>query len=139
MRRGHAFTLFNVPDVESQARSAGILFAPCLISHGGLNSTLEALSFGIPLIVLPFFGDQHGVAARVAYHGVGEWLAPKKATLGNLGPLVRHVVTDPSYRQNASRMAAAIRGSGGIGEACDLINQAMLRNRGGLDSSLEGY
>jgi UDP:flavonoid glycosyltransferase YjiC (YdhE family) len=42
------------------------------VTHGGLNSTLEGLSAGLPLIVMPFFGDQPVNAQHVVNKGLGE-------------------------------------------------------------------
>ena len=43
------------------------------ITHGGLNSVLESILLGVPLLVYPIIGkyDSHGNAARVVYHGLG--------------------------------------------------------------------
>lgn len=44
------------------------------ISHGGLFSTLESLDRGVPLLVVPFFGDQQRNGQRVATSGYGKVL-----------------------------------------------------------------
>lgn len=41
------------------------------ILHGGINGVQEALHNKVLIIVLSFFGEQHGNAARVVYHGLG--------------------------------------------------------------------
>jgi zeaxanthin glucosyltransferase len=52
-------------------RGAGLAGADVAITHGGANSVKEAILAGRPLLVLPRGVDQPGVAARVAYHGLG--------------------------------------------------------------------
>ncbi|MFH4980137.1 hypothetical protein AB6A40_006846, partial [Gnathostoma spinigerum] len=41
------------------------------ITHGGLNSITEAVNGGVPLIVIPFFGDQWKNAQTIKKRGVG--------------------------------------------------------------------
>jgi zeaxanthin glucosyltransferase len=41
--------------------------ASLVISHEGFSTTMEALAFRIPMVVIPFNGDQPGVRARVRY------------------------------------------------------------------------
>jgi zeaxanthin glucosyltransferase len=53
--------------------------AALCITHAGLNTALEALAQGVPMVAIPIGYDQPGVAARIAYHGVGEFVE-----IGNL-------------------------------------------------------
>jgi zeaxanthin glucosyltransferase len=53
------------PQIELLKRAA------LCITHAGLNTTLEALAEGVPIVAIPVGYDQPGVAARIAYHGVG--------------------------------------------------------------------
>src|SRR6202042_1731300 len=45
--------------------------ASLVITHAGLNTVLESLAEGVPLVALPQGNDQPGVAARIAARGAG--------------------------------------------------------------------
>jgi zeaxanthin glucosyltransferase len=54
-----------------------LLRAAVFITHGGVNSVMEGLNQGVPLMVVPQYGDQFGMGARVAYHRAGVALHAK--------------------------------------------------------------
>ena len=56
------------PQIELLKRAA------LCITHAGLNTALEALAQGVPMVAIPTGYDQPGVPARIAYHGVGEFV-----------------------------------------------------------------
>ena len=98
--------------------------ASLVITHGGLNTTLESLSQGIPLVVLPVTNDQPGIAARVAHLGVGEFTPVQKLTVATLRHKVERVLTTPSYRECSARMAEKVQCLHGPVLAADLIEAA---------------
>ncbi len=49
--------------------------AALVITHGGSNTVLDALSCGVPLLIRPVGFDQPGNLARVRHHRLGEKLA----------------------------------------------------------------
>lgn len=53
--------------------------ADLFATHGGYNSVREALRSGVPLAVLPLFGDQMHNAERVAELGLGERIEEAEA------------------------------------------------------------
>ena len=42
-----------------------------MIGHGGNNGIYEAVSHGVPMLVVPLGGDRHANAARVGAKGLG--------------------------------------------------------------------
>lgn len=42
-----------------------------LVSHCGLNSAYEAMYHGVPIVGIPFFGDQYDVMTRIQAKGMG--------------------------------------------------------------------
>lgn len=76
------------------------------VTHGGFNSTKEALSLGVPLVVIPIGADQHFTAKRVDALGLGMAVSPAQRTPRIIRSRVRAVLADPRYRRNAEAFAA---------------------------------
>ncbi|MDO5712637.1 MAG: glycosyltransferase [Micrococcales bacterium] len=64
----------TLPQVTLLARSV------LAVSHGGNNSVTEALTSGVPLLLLPMSTDQFAGAAAIEHAGFGEVLDPNAAT-----------------------------------------------------------
>ncbi|MEM9246017.1 MAG: glycosyltransferase, partial [Cyanobacteria bacterium P01_F01_bin.153] len=45
--------------------------ADLTITHAGMNTTLESLNQGVPMVAIPITNDQPGVATRIAWTGAG--------------------------------------------------------------------
>lgn len=99
--------------------------ATLTITHAGLNTVLESLSNGVPMVAIPITNDQPGVAARIAWTGTGEVVPLKKVTVKKLQQAIKQVLTDDVYRQNALKLQAAMQQSGGTSKAADIIEQVI--------------
>ena len=99
--------------------------AALFISHCGLNGTLEALRNAVPIVGIPIANDQFGIAQRISFSGCGEAVPIRALTIARLRTSILKVLQDPSYRQNAIAMQAAIRQSGGVTTAVQIIEQAL--------------
>jgi zeaxanthin glucosyltransferase len=106
------------PQLELVRRSA------LIVTHGGLNTTLEALSNGVPMVVIPITNDQPGVGARIQWTGTGEVIPVKQLSKEKLRRAVRAVLRDPSYRRAAHRLQACIADTNGLERAADIVEQA---------------
>lgn len=95
--------------------------ATLTITHGGLNTVLESLSCGVPMVAVPVGNDQPGVAARVKWLGAGELLALKQLRASRLRPLITRVLEEPGYRQRAQQIQAEIQRANGVQRAAELI------------------
>jgi MGT family glycosyltransferase len=99
------------------------------ISHGGLNTVLESVAQGVPMVVLPVTYDQPGVGARVEWSGVGRSIPVGRLTVNRLRDAVRLVLSNPAYRARASRMHSSIEAADGLNRAADLIEEAFATGR----------
>jgi zeaxanthin glucosyltransferase len=97
--------------------------AALCITHAGLNTTLEALAQGVPMVAIPIGYDQPGVAARIAHHGVGEFIEIGNLTARNLSELIGKVTTNPGYRDNARRFQEIIAKTRGLDLAADIVER----------------
>ncbi|MEG4116125.1 glycosyltransferase [Microcoleus sp. N9_B4] len=103
--------------------------ATLTITHAGMNTTLESLSNGVPMVAIPVANDQPGVAARIAYTGVGEVVSLKELSVPKLRSAIVKVLTQESYKQRAIEMQGAIGRSGGTKRAADIIEQVVLTGK----------
>lgn len=96
------------------------------ITHAGMNTTLESLSNGVPMVAIPIANDQPGVAARIAWTGTGEVAPLKRLSVSKLRASIKRVLTEDSYKQKALNLQKAIRQAGGVKRACDIIEQVVI-------------
>jgi len=91
------------------------------ITHGGMNSTMEALIDGVPLVVFPQATDQYLVASRVQELGVGVWVKQQNIQPEKLRELVEKIMQDSSIRRNVERLGKSLVEAGGTQRAVDKI------------------
>ncbi len=65
-----------------------------LITHAGFNSLTESTYYGVPLVMLPFFGDQYGNVKRVERLNVGVALDKANITEENVFQALKTVLQD---------------------------------------------
>ena len=99
--------------------------ATLTITHAGMNTTLESLSNGVPMVAIPIANDQPGVASRIAWTGTGEVVPLKRLSIPKLRSAVRQVLTKDSYKKNAVRIQEAIQLAGGVSRAADIVEQVV--------------
>ena len=99
--------------------------ADLTITHAGMNTTLECLTNGVPMVAIPIANDQPGVASRIVWSGCGEAIPVKKVNVTNLRTAIKKVLTEDSYRKNALRLQEAIKKAGGTKQAIDIVEQAV--------------
>jgi MGT family glycosyltransferase len=116
--RGDPVVVGYAPQLDLIQRSA------LTISHGGLNTVLESLAWGVPMVVLPVTYDQPGVGARVEWSGVGRSIPVGRLAVDRLREAVRLVLGNSFYRVRASRMQSRIEAADGLNRAADLIEAA---------------
>jgi zeaxanthin glucosyltransferase len=97
--------------------------ATLTITHAGMNTALESLSNGVPMVAIPIANDQPGVAARIAWTGTGEVVSLAKSGSPRLRAAVKKVLTEDTYKQNAVKLQAAIHRAGGVSRAADIVEQ----------------
>jgi MGT family glycosyltransferase len=108
----------NAPQMELLKRSA------LCITHAGLNTALESLTQGVPMVAIPVSIDQPGVAARIAYITTGAYVPLRELSTSRLSTLIDDVLGNPKYRQNANKMREAIVRTNGLEKAADLLEEA---------------
>jgi zeaxanthin glucosyltransferase len=108
----------SAPQIELLKR------ATLCITHAGLNTTLEALAQGVPMLAIPIRYDQPGVAARIAYHGVGEVLELQDLTVARLSKLIQRVRTNQTYHDRARYLQKVIAQTRGLDLASEVIESA---------------
>ena len=103
--------------------------ASLLITHAGVNTVLESLSRGVPMVALPRSGDQSGMASRIAYSGAGLCGSFKHATPGEIRALVQRVLAEDGFRQRAAALKEAMIAAGGLCRAADIAEEALAAGR----------
>ncbi|WP_130067879.1 macrolide family glycosyltransferase [Bacillus albus] len=110
------FKLYNyVPQLEV------LQHADVFVTHGGMNSSSEALYYGVPLVVIPVTGDQPFVAKRLTEVGAGIRLNRNELTSELLHETVKKVMDDVTFKENSRKVGESLRNAGGYQRAVEEI------------------
>jgi zeaxanthin glucosyltransferase len=119
---GSPLVVEYAPQLELLAR------ASLTITHSGLNTVMQSLMFGVPMVALPITHDQPAIAARIRQCGSGEIIPIEGLTVGRLRAALDRVGTDPSYRARARALSESIRLAGGLERGVQIVEEVLVKN-----------
>lgn len=105
-------------------QEAVLALADLVVCHGGMNSVLEPLAAGLPMVVMPLAFEQSAVAARLEHAGVARALS-RRTSARRLADAIAEVRATPRFRERAEAVRVEIGEAGGAARAADLIEAAL--------------
>ncbi|MCQ0969362.1 glycosyltransferase (plasmid) [Paracoccus sp. TK19116] len=105
--------------------------ASVCITHGGMNTVLDCVAAGVPMLTLPLAFEQPGIAARVAHHGVGLTLPPRQRGVGMIRATLRELLSDRDFGDKIAAHRAELRALGGVRRGADIIEGSLNRSATG--------
>ena len=121
-------TIATVRDFVPQR--AILRHAAAVVTHGGMNTVLDALSFGVPAICIPLAFEQAAIAARLDHAGAGLVLKPHGLTSRTVADALDRLLGGDGYRTAAAALRQAIAAAGGVALAADIVEAAMAKPAG---------
>jgi zeaxanthin glucosyltransferase len=112
----------SAPQIELLKRAA------LCITHGGLNTALESLAQGVPMVAIPIGYEQPGVSSRIAYQGVGRFVEASDLTVASLSEMIQEVRSNPSYRDRAHYFQNVIANANGLEKAAEILEKVFAKN-----------
>lgn len=82
--------------------------ARCIIHHGGIGTTAEAIRAGAPQLVIGFGNDQHANGFRTESNQLGLWLPKQRATPRNVMASLQLLLTNSACSHRAQAMSQAV-------------------------------
>jgi MGT family glycosyltransferase len=109
---------------------AGVLeHASVFVCHAGMGTMMEALSFGVPLVLVPPDVTEHRLnARRAAELGLGRMVSSVDVSAEEIRDAVLAVAGDRETRDRVARMRDVVRGAGGAIRAADVIESRLPRD-----------
>ncbi|USK74308.1 macrolide family glycosyltransferase [Peribacillus frigoritolerans] len=109
-----------------------LMHTDAFITHGGMNSTSEALYYEVPLVVIPQTSDQPLIANRLEELQAGFRIDSHEVSIEKLQESVRQVLSNPAYRENAKKLSNSFKKAGGAKEALKAIDEYLKKISSGI-------
>ncbi|MDF5717662.1 MAG: glycosyltransferase [Rhizonema sp. NSF051] len=91
------------------------------LTHGGMNSVMEFLYYGVPMIVIPQMPEQKMTAQRFAELNLGLNFEKAEVTASLLESVVTRVMNEPQWRDHVRQMQQVLQATVGYQQAADEI------------------
>lgn len=96
-----------------------------LVCHGGMTSTMEALAYGVPVVVLPMTFENGLNGRQVAELGLGALISgPETVTREEIREAAERVAASADTRAALEAMRSELETAGGVSAACDYLEAA---------------
>ncbi|MFC5479918.1 glycosyltransferase [Massilia suwonensis] len=105
-------------------QEAALARADAVVSHGGLNTVMDAVAADTPILALPIAFDQPGVAARIRHAGIGLSASPRFTGTGGIERRLRRLLDEPDFARRCAPLAESVRQAGGSERAADIVEAA---------------
>lgn len=120
----NVFALDEAPHTWLFPRMAAV------VHHGGAGTTAAGLRAGCPTLICPFGLDQPFWGDRIAKLGAGPAPLPQKRLHAeSLGAALAELVSQPRFKEAATRIAAAMQAQDGVATAVALIERVVGEQR----------
>ncbi|XP_055713156.1 UDP-glucosyltransferase 2 [Phlebotomus papatasi] len=94
-----------IPQVDVLAHENVVLF----INHGGIFGTQESIYHGVPMLTIPFYGDQFRNAYRSQTRGHALVLEYDAITEENISEKLQSILTDERFMETAKKVSRLFR------------------------------
>ncbi|WP_432164076.1 nucleotide disphospho-sugar-binding domain-containing protein [Streptomyces tendae] len=118
----------NVVARQYVPQSAVLERCDAFLSHGGMNSALEGLALGKPMVLVPRAADQRETARRLAAAGVGV-VVPAESEGARFVAALDEVTTDAGVRGALDELSARMGRLNGPAAAVDVLEKLALEGR----------
>lgn len=95
--------------------------ASVMVTHGGMNSIMECVHFGVPMVIVPGLRDQPGNATRAVHHGLALTASMARITSKRLVILASRAMGDGGIRRALTRMKRKIAEENGLAASIRFI------------------
>ena len=113
---GDPIAVGYAPQLQLMAR------ASLTLTHAGLNTVLDSLTFGVPVVAIPITYGKQRLSPNVCDLPEGETISLPRLNPLRLREAIRRVLAPgSSCALQARRIAQSIREAGGVAEAADII------------------
>ena len=104
--------------------------AAAIVHQGGAGTLHTALASGRPMLIVPHAHDQGDNAVRSARLGVARVAFPSQYRRTVVRDHLRALLTERSWRENATECSAKVRAEHGAERACDALEAVASRHKG---------
>lgn len=103
--------------------------AVCVVHHGGIGTSAQAMRAGVPQLVMPLAFDQADNGTRMKRLGVARLLFPKRFRGHAVAAQLKALTQDEKVKQNARQLGERSREADAIATACKAVEELIGKDR----------